>query len=200
MTMSNLYTKTWRCSCNNDNSLAHKKCKICGDAIPVSVFEQVYQEEIHQQNVEHADEEKKRKVIIFVILCGSLFCAPFLFRLLVWVFELTLLIAGSFAGMVCVINEYKKIKKSGDNKPYGNGVLFVISVLCYLVLVFAIDAWVNESCIMVGIMAVCWLVFIVIHSIRVAKHELDLSIPMDIVWCVVRLLPMVFIFVKTINP
>ena len=196
MTMSNLYTKTWRCSCNNDNSLAHKKCKICGDAIPVSVFEQVYQEEIHQQNVEHADEEKKRKVIIFVILCGSLFCAPFLFRLLVWVFELTLLIAGSFAGMVCVINEYKKIKRTGENKPYGNGVIFVISILCYLVLVFAMGVWINASRIMVGIMAACWMVFTVIHSIRVIKHKYDLSILMDIVWCVVRLLPMVFIFVK----
>lgn len=200
MTMSNLYTTTWRCSCNNDNSLAHKKCKICGDAIPVGVYEQVYQEEIHQQNVEHAEEEKKRKWILLAIAGASLIYAPLLFRLLVWVFELILFIAGTFAGMVCVINEYKKIKKSGDNKPYGNGVVFAISVLCYLVLVFAIGAWVNASSIMVGIMAVCWLVFTVIHSIRVIKHKLELSIPMDIVWCVVRLLPMVFIFVKTINP
>lgn len=58
MTMSNLYTTTWRCSCNIDNSFAHKRCKTCGDVIPVTVFGQVYQEEIHQQNVEHAEEEK----------------------------------------------------------------------------------------------------------------------------------------------
>ncbi len=64
MTMSNLYTTTWRCSCNNDNSLMRKKCKICGAAIPATIFEQVYQEEIHQQNVEYAEEEKKRKTII----------------------------------------------------------------------------------------------------------------------------------------
>lgn len=198
MTMSNLYTTTWRCSCNIDNSLAHKKCKICGDVIPVTVFEQVYQEEIHQQNVEHAEEEIKRKLIIIAIVCGTLFYAPLLFCLLVWVVGLILLLVGSFAGMVCVINEYKKIKKTGENKPYGNGVIFVISILCYLVLVFAMGVWINASRIMVGIMAVCWMVFMVVHSIRVIKHKYDLSIPMDIVWCVVRLLPMVLIFVKII--
>lgn len=62
MTMSNLYTTTWRCSCNNDNSLMRKKCKICGAAIPATIFEQVYQEEIHQQNVEYAEEEKKNNL------------------------------------------------------------------------------------------------------------------------------------------
>lgn len=131
-------------------------------------------------------------------MCGILFYAPLLFRLLVWVFELTLLLVGAFAGMVCVINEYKKIKRTGENKPYGNGVIFVISILCYLVLVFAMGVWINASRIMVGIMAACWMVFTVIHSIRGIKHKYDLSILMDIVWCVVRLLPMVFIFVKII--
>lgn len=198
--MSNLYTTTWRCSCNKDNSLVHKKCKICGDVIPVSVCEQVYQEEIHQQTVKHADEEKKRKWILLAIAGASLIYAPLLLLILVWVFELILFLVGSFSGILCVINEYKKVKKIRDNKSYENGVIFGISILCYWVLVFAIGAWINASRMMVEIMAVCWMVFIVVHSIRVIKHKFDLSKPFDIVWCLVRLLPLVLIIVKATNP
>ena len=199
MTMSNLYTTTWRCSCNNDNSLMRKKCKICGAAIPATIFEQVYQEEIHQQNVEYAEEEKKRKTILIVIVGGSLIYAPLLLRLLVWLMALILFLVGTFAGVLCIVNEHKKIKKISDNSVYGNGVIFASSILCYLVLVCALGTWINASTIMVGIMSICWMVFAVIHSIRVIRHELDLSAPLDIVWCGVRLLLLVLIFVTTIS-
>ncbi len=203
MTTSNLYTTTWRCSCDHVNSLAHKKCKICGNAIPASIFEQVYQEEIRQQNIEHAEEEKKRKTILIVIAGASLIYAPLLFWLfiwvLVWAISLILFLVGTFAGMLCIVNEYKKIKKTGNNKAYGNGVIFVVSILCYLVLLFLIGAWINASRIMVGIMSACWMGFAVVHSIRVIKRERNLSMPLDIVWCCVRLLPLALIFIKTIS-
>ena len=199
MTTSNLYTTTWRCSCNYDNSLARRQCQICGDAIPVGVLEQVYQEEIRYQNVEHAEEERKRKIILLVIAGVSLIYAPFLYRLLVWVFALILFLVGTIAGMLCIVNEYKKINKTDDYNAYGYGVVFFVSILCYRVLVSAIGAWINASTIMVGIMSVCWIVFAVIHSIRVVKHGIYLSMPLDIVWCGVRILLLVFIFVQTIN-
>lgn len=108
MMTSNLYTTTWRCSCNKDNSLAHKKCKVCGADISTNMLEQVYKEEIQYQNIKHAEEEKRRKIVLIVIVGVCLLNAPLILKLLAWVFMIMLFLVGTFAGIRWIINKYQK--------------------------------------------------------------------------------------------
>lgn len=109
MTSNSYTTSAWRYSCNQANSLIHKECKVCGDSILPSILERVYKEEIRCQNLEYSEEEK-RNVILIVITRVSLFSAPLIFRIIVWMLMLLLFLIGIFSESVCIITERKRIK------------------------------------------------------------------------------------------
>lgn len=199
MTSNPNITSAWRCSCNQANSLRQKRCKVCGDVIPENVLNQIYKEEIHVQNIGHAKEEEKRTIILAVIAGTCLLFAPLIIRLLIWLIQLLLLFGGAFSGIKSIINEYKKLQKVEINQTNINRWLFVVSVASFFVLIFMFGSWINASKFLLGLMAGCWLIFAIVHSVRVAKKKYYLSIPKDIVWCGVKFLLVVLLFAKTIS-
>lgn len=199
MMTSNLYTTTWRRSCNQNNSLAYKRCKLCGDSISRNVLEQIYKEEIHYQNIEHAEEEKKRKIILIVTACVCLFNAPLIFKLIVRVIIRLLFLIGTLSGMVCIINGGRRIRGINASHAKENSVIFAVSLLCFFIVIFGVGSWVNVSRIVLGIMTASWLLLAVIHIVKVAKRKNNHSIPADVVWCVVKMVLLALIFAKTMT-
>ena len=125
--------------------------------------------------------------------------APLIIRLLIWLIQLLLLFGGAFSGIKSIINEYKKLQKVEINQTNINRWLFVVSVASFFVLIFMFGSWINASKFLLGLMAGCWLIFAIVHSVRVAKKKYYLSIPKDIVWCGVKFLLVVLLFAKTIS-
>ncbi len=76
MMKSNEYKNVWKCSCKKENSIAIRKCSVCGDEIPKDLSEMIYKDEIERQKIDYASEEKKRKIIIEVIAAFVLISIP----------------------------------------------------------------------------------------------------------------------------
>lgn len=199
MTSNSNITSTWRCSCNRENFLRHRRCKVCGDAISANVLEQIYKEEIRIQNIKHAKEEEKRTIILAVVGGFCLFFAPVIIIVLIWLLKLLMLLIGTYTGIKSIIQEYKKMQKVDLDQDNKGRLFFLVSAVCFFGLTFMFGSWINACKIVTGILLVCLIIFVITHSIRVAKHQAHLSVPSDIVRCGIKLLVFALIFFKAIS-